>query len=40
MVSGFWLLMTEAQVGEIIANDPANVLGTYEVALMMASGAD
>ncbi|MFB0494580.1 uncharacterized protein YciI [Mucilaginibacter sp. OAE612] len=26
----------EAQVHEIIANDPANVLGTYEVALMMA----
>ncbi|WPV00424.1 YciI family protein [Mucilaginibacter sp. cycad4] len=26
----------EAQVKEIIANDPANVLGTYEVALMMA----
>jgi uncharacterized protein YciI len=25
----------EAQVKEIIANDPANALGTYEVALMM-----
>ncbi|WP_413666499.1 hypothetical protein ACEN9X_18380 [Mucilaginibacter sp. Mucisp86] len=26
----------EAQAREIIANDPANVLGIYEVALMMA----
>jgi uncharacterized protein YciI len=25
----------EAQVQEIIANDPANALGSYEVALMM-----
>ena len=33
---GIVVVDDEAQVQEIIANDPANALGTYEVALMMA----
>ncbi|WP_114939036.1 YciI family protein [Mucilaginibacter endophyticus] len=33
---GIVVVDDETQVQEIIANDPATALGTYEVALMMA----